>query len=298
MAENLNLESLTGAKQSMSAWTKAVESYEDVPTIYKGFFGKRITDNQSIPYTLLAPSLLKPAGRTTEKLICDADNAIHILERNGNQVILRSYPYQTVSMLEMGNVLLSSWLTISGVASTGMADISTIDFNDSSSRHYETFIKKIRPMPSETGGNQFKVEKDKFDYLSANNFKLMSYARASLIDGETVQQIILQPEIKKPRWPMLGDMFLKMITPPHLTILTSLELIFIEDIGLGGKADQPKYGGIWQYIPLRSIKSMAWSKTTDGDWLTLSITVSPDKTISKIYAISSMPELEQLCARF
>jgi hypothetical protein len=298
MSENLNLESLTGAKQSMSAWTKVIESYEDVPTVYKGFFEKRLTDNQTIPYTLLAPPLIKPAGTTTEKLICDADNAIHILERNGSKVIIRSYPYQTVSMLEMGNVLLGSWMTISGVAITGMAGISTIDFNDASSRHYEAFIKKLRPLPRETGGNQFMVQKDKFDYLSANNFKLMSYARASLVDGETVQQIILQPEIRKPRWSMLGDRFLKMVTPPHLTILTSHELIFIEDIGGGSKAGQPKYGGIGQYIPLRSIKSMAWSKTTDGGWLTLSITTSPERIVSKIYAISNKPELEQLCAEF
>jgi hypothetical protein len=298
MSENLNLESLTGAKQSMSAWTKVIESYEDVPSVYKGFFGKQLTDNQTIPYTLLAPPLVKPAGKTTEKMICDADNAIHILEQNGSRVVTKSYPYQTVSMLEMGNVLLSSWFTISGVTSTGTADISTIDFNDSSIHHYETFMKKLRPLTRETGMNQFKVEKDKFNYLSANNFKLMSYARACLIDGETVQQIILQPEIRKPRWPMLGDRFLKIVTLPHLTVLTSHELIFIEDIGRGNKAGQPKYGGIWQYIPLRSIKSMAWSKTTDEDWLTLSITVSPDKTVTKIFAISSKPELEQLCARF
>lgn len=297
MSENLNLESLTGAKQTMSAWTKVVESYEDVPSVYMGFFEKRFTDNQAIPYTLLAPPLVKPAGKTAEKLICDADNAIHILERNGSQVIIKSYPYQTVSMLETGNVLLSSWMTISGVANTGTADISTVDFNDSSTRHYETFMKKLRPLPRETGENQFKVEKDKFDYLSANNFKLMSYARASLIDGETVQQIILQPEIRKPRWPMLGNRFQKMITPPHLTVLTSHELIFIEDIGRGSKADQPKYGGIWQYIPLRSIKSMAWSETVEG-WLTLSVQVSSNKTVTKIFAISSNPELEQLCARF
>lgn len=298
MSENLNLESLTGAKQTKSAWTKVIESYEDIPSNYRGFFEKRLTDNQTIPYTLLAPPLVKPAGKTTEKLICDVDNAIHILERNGGQVTTKSYPYRTVSMLEMGNVLLSSWVTISGITNTGAADVSTIDFNDSSTRHYKTFIKKLRPLPRETGANQFKVEKSKFDYLLALNFKLMSYARACLIDGETVQQIILQPVIRMPRWQMLGDRFLKMVTPPHLTVLTSHELIFIKDMGHGNKAGQPKYGGIWQYIPLRSIKSIAWAKSMDESWLTLSITVSPDKIVTKIFAISSKPELEQLCAGF
>jgi len=297
MSENLKLESLTGAKQTMSAWTKVIESYEDIPSVYKFFFEERLADNQTIPYTLLAPSLVKPAGRTTEKLICDADNAIHILERNDSQVVTKSYPYKTISMLEMGNVLLSSWLTISGVASTGTADILTIDFNDSGIHYYETFIKKLRPLPRETSTNQFKFEKEKFNYLLTLNFKLMNYARASLIDGEPVQQIILQPAIKKPHYPILRNRFQKMITPPHITVLTSHELIFIEDIGRGRSVEKPQYGGIWQYIPLRSIKSMEWSETEE-DWLTLSVTVSPDKTVKKIFAISSKPELDQLCARF
>jgi hypothetical protein len=54
------------------------------------------------------PSLVKPKGKTTEKLVYDEDDAINILERNGNQVIIKSYPYQTVCMLETGSILLSS----------------------------------------------------------------------------------------------------------------------------------------------------------------------------------------------
>jgi hypothetical protein len=285
---------LTGAKQTMSAWTKVIESYEDVPPIYKDFFKTRVTNNQQFPFTLLAPSLVKPKGKTTEKLVYDTDDAIHILEQNGSQVATKSYPYRTICTLEVGSILLSSWLTISGINSTGAVSVSKIDFNTSGARHYETFMNKLRPASVDLGEPELNAEKDKFNYLSALNFKLMNYGRSSLIHGDAVLQIILQPEIKEPIWAILGSLFQRMITPAHLAILTNHELILIEDIGRGRKSYEPRYGGIWQYIPLRSIRSAAWSETAN-DWLTLLIAVSPDITIEKIFAASNKPELERLC---
>lgn len=276
----------------MAAWTKVIDSLGDVPPTYKGFF-----EGRKFPFALLAPSLVKPKGKTTEKLICDMDDAIHILEQKGGQVLAKSYPYRDIGMVEVGSILLGSWLTISGVSSTGEPDTSTIDFNTSSFRHYETFLKKLRPSPEEIGeGQSKKAEQDKFDYLSALNFKLMNYGRNSLIGGETVQQIILQAEVKKPVWAALGNLFQRLVTPPHLTVLTSHELILIEDIGRGRKAHESQYGGIWQYIPLRRIQSATWSETGD-DCLTLSLNVASHRAIRKIYSLSSKPELERLCAR-
>jgi hypothetical protein len=48
MSENLNGQNtvLNGAKQTMSAWIKVIESYEEVPHVYKSFFETRVTDNQ------------------------------------------------------------------------------------------------------------------------------------------------------------------------------------------------------------------------------------------------------------
>lgn len=296
MSENLSQGTWTGARQTMAAWTRVIDSLENVPPGYKYFFEERNIDSRNFPFTLLAPSLVKPRGKTAEKLICDAGEMMHILERNGNQVIAKSYPYRDICMVEVGSILLSSWLTVSGITSAGAADTSTIDFNTSGFRHYELFLKKLRPSPKEIGKGQSRVEQDKFDYLSMLNFKLMNYGRNSLLGGETVRQVILQPEIKKPIWAMLGDLFQKLVTPPHLTVLTSHELILIEDVGRGRKAHESQYGGIWQYIPLRSIQSADWAETGD-DGLTLSLRVAPHQEIQKVFSLSSQPELERLCAQ-
>jgi hypothetical protein len=297
---SVNLESqgsvLTGGRQTMASWSKVIESYETLPDIYKSFFEVQTADDQRLPYTLLTPCLVKPQGKTTEKLIYDTADAIHILEWKGSQVIAKSYPYQAVCTVEVGIILLNSWLTISGVTSTGEASVTTIDFNTSSARHFTPFLNKLRPESQGADEIKLRVEKDKFNYLSTLNFKLMNYGRSSLLHGETILQIIFQPEIREPIWKMLGSMFQRIISMAHLVILTSHELILIQDVRHNKNAQGPQYGGVWQYIPLRSIKSAVLSET-ENERLTLSITVSPDKTIEKLFAVSSQPELEQLCAQ-
>jgi hypothetical protein len=286
---------LTGEKQTREAWTSLIEAYEDVPEIYRDAFEQLVLDHARFPYTLLAPSLIKSMGRTTEKLIVDAREAIHLLERNGSQVIKKSYPYQNIFTVELGSILLGSWLTISGTDNTGAEANSTIDFNTSSLPLYSIFIDKLRPAPSSYEETQLKTEKDKFDYLSTSSFKLMNYGRESLVCGERVTQILLQTEIKRPVWAVLGNWIDQTVSPAHLTILTDLELILIEDVTHDRKVSQAKYGGIWQYIPLHSIKTAAWREMKSG-WITFSINISPDKIIEKLFEASHRNEIEQLCA--
>lgn len=295
MSENLNSQSimLTGAKQTMTSWSKVIESYEAVPSAYKSFFETQVTGNQHFPYTILTPSLIKPDGKTNEKLIYDADDALHILERNGSQIVAKSYPYQTVCLVEAGSILLSSWLTISGITSTGEAGVSTIYFSTTSTRHFAVFLNKLRPAPQSVDEVEFNAEKDKFDYLSAINFKLMNFGRSSLVYGEIVLHSLLQSEIREPILKILGNLFQRMISPAHLTILTNQELILIHNVEHGRDNPGPRYGGVWQYIPLCGITSVTLSEPVNGR-VTLSITLSTTETIKKLFEVSSQPELEKL----
>jgi hypothetical protein len=75
-------------------------------------------------------------------------------------------------------------------------------------------------------------------------------------------------------------------------VITDQELILIQDTGTGKDGRASRYGGIWQYIPLRCIDSLSLSEVAD-DRLTLSIHCQPDRTIEKLFDISSLPELQQ-----
>jgi hypothetical protein len=295
MPQDLNsqLSVLTGARQTMSSWSKVIESYEAVPEVYKNFFKPYAEEGQTFPYAILSPSLEKFLHKTTEKLTCDFGDAIHILERTGGQIVVKSYPYKTIRAVEVGNILLSSWITISGVTSEGVVSSSTIDFNAATGeRHFAVFLNKMRPAPLGADEASLKAEKSKFDTLAELNFKFMNFGRSSLVRGEKVIQIILQLGIRKPAWTLLGWTFYRTVSPAHLSILTDKELILIREDERSKEIKGTRYGGVWQYVPLRSIHSVSLSEPLN-DLLTLDITLSPDETLKRIFAISSKPELEQ-----
>ncbi|PKN91722.1 MAG: hypothetical protein CVU44_17560 [Chloroflexi bacterium HGW-Chloroflexi-6] len=284
---------LTGARQTMLAWSKVIESYEEVPEIYRPFLNPILAASDHFPHIVLAPPLDKFLRKTNQKLICDSPDAIHILERSGSQVLKKSYPYQSVVMIEVGIILLNSWISVYGPTSEGQADHSTIEFNTTGERHYSVFLKKIRPDPEENGESSLKAERDKFDHLSGPNFKFMNYARSSLLTGETVLQTVLQPEIRQAAWKIFGWTFYRTVSLAHLAILTDKELILIRDDERAKELRGSRHGGVWQYIPLSSIRAVSVAETDNG-LLELSIGLSSGDALKKTFAAASKPELEQL----
>lgn len=189
---------LTGARQTMQAWSRVIESYEEVPEVYKDFFKTQVGNGQEFPYVVLAPALDKFPRWTTEKLICNRNETITILERRGKQVFAQGFPLKTIREVETGNVLLRSWITISGVTSEGISASSTVEFNAATGeRYFSSFLKNIRPAPSGTDETELRTEQAKFDSLAVANFKLMNLGRSSLVRGEKVIQVVLQPEIRR-----------------------------------------------------------------------------------------------------
>ena len=295
MSQNSNLSSpvLTGARQTMMSWSKVIESYEEIPEIYRPFLDPLLAASPGFPYIVLAPPLDKFLRKTSEKLICDSPQAIHILERSGDQVLKKSYAYQKIGMLEVGIILLKSWITLCGENSEGANDCTTLEFNTSSERHYAAFLKKIRPAAEENNEGGLKTEQGKFDHLSGANFKFMNYARSSLMAGEIVLQSVLQPEIRIPAWKIFGWTFHRTVSLAHLSILTDRELILIRDDERSKAIKGVRYGGVWQYIHLESIRSVSL-ENAENDLLSLVIVPAGGDAIKKKFAAASKPELEQL----
>ena len=136
MSENFNHPEpvLTGARQTMMSWSKVIESYDEIPPIYRPILDPLLAASPGFPYIVLAPPLDKFLRKTSEKLICDSPEAIHILERSGDQVLKKSYAYQKIGMLEVGIILLKSWVTLCGENSEGANDCTTLEFNTSRDR--------------------------------------------------------------------------------------------------------------------------------------------------------------------
>lgn len=48
---------LTGARQTMMAWSKVIEAREEIPAIYKSHFEKYFGEGQPLPLVIWMPSL-------------------------------------------------------------------------------------------------------------------------------------------------------------------------------------------------------------------------------------------------
>jgi hypothetical protein len=72
-----------------------------------------------------------------------------------------------------------------------------------------------------------------------------------------------------------------------------VELIFIHEDEVKTKINKFEYGGIWHYIPLRSIVSVSLEGQVKN-LITLSFHLFPNGHLKKVFESSKKYELEQL----
>lgn len=252
---------------------------------------------QPFPYIVFAPSFAGIRRKTTEKLLCEANDSIYVWEHVGNQTVMAEYPLKAVSDLEIGEILLYSWITISGVTKAGTASSSTVEFNTATSRHYARFTNRMRPAPVNMDKREQNVEKAKFDYLATEGFKFMNYAQESLVRGERVLNTLWQPKIYKPIISAGKLVFYQStVSLAHLVILTDMEFIVIQDDERSSENRGVRYGGKWQYIALRNINATSLLGR-DDDVLALSLTLSPgERRVEILFAASQKQEIVEFRA--
>jgi hypothetical protein len=291
---NNQMSTWTGARQTMSSWSRVIESPEALPDVYRSSFNAVLGNESTMPYTVFAPAIAGLRHRTTEKLLCEAHDTIYVWERVSNRVILAAYPTETISDLEMGEILLFSWITIGGVTQAGEVSATTIEFNTATSRHYAHFVSLIRPAPDPLTGFALDVEQAKFGYLAAESFKFGSFACSSLIEGEQVHQIVWQPKIRKPLTRLGKFTLYQTLALPHVAVLTDKEFIVIQDDERTRESRGVRYGGKWRYIALKHIDAVALSAKGD-DMVTLSLTLVPGgRQLEIVFATSLKEQIARL----
>ena len=264
---------LTGARQTMLAWVKVIKIFDELPDAYKSTVSHLLGDIQEFPYSIFAPPVSGSRSNPAEKLILWFDETLYILEEKEQKIELIGYPNKMMGHLEVGNVLLYSWIGVSGITTAGEVAASTITYNAATHRHIQPFIEKVRFLPAKK--DKVKSKGQEFDYLAPLDFKFFNFARTSLKGKEKVITSVWQPEISYSVFPLFKQAFKRLITPAHLTILTDQEIIFIEDDHRSIEMRGKRYGGIWRYIPRNSILAIDATEKKDN-LLNLSVRVKPD----------------------
>ena len=111
---------MTAGEQTKLSWARRIESLDDVPADFRNTVAELAAEVGTFPYLILTPSYASFIVHTTEKLVCGLEDQVRVYELSGGEVRLTAFCNADVSAVEVGCVLLKSWLTITGKNTCGV----------------------------------------------------------------------------------------------------------------------------------------------------------------------------------
>jgi hypothetical protein len=285
---------LTAAELTRSSWARPVEAYAALPTAYQGFFQPLQAQGRDFPYTLLTPAYQTLNDCSPEKLVCNLGDEIVILEQRGAACLETRFPLADITCLEARVMLLDSRIRVSGFSRQGFTT-AVLRFNTVTDYLFAPLLEAIRRGAAGIPGTGLASAGAAFQAWKRQNYKLMSYARRSLLDGESLSASLLQNEIRRPLLTVLGRTYYRLAAPALAAILTDHELILIrEETHRQGEAH---YGGIWDFLPLSRVAALSLSEK-DSSLLRLNIRLAGELRLECLVEQASRREIGALLERF
>jgi hypothetical protein len=281
-------------EETRASWAKLIPAYVDLPVIFQDFFEPFATGERPFPYVVLTPAYEGYMHRETEKLVFVLGEEVYILDAIGESYRTICYSFANIAYIETRSVLLDSSIKITGVTRQGDRLAIIFRFNTVTDHLFTPILNGIRLAATEAPLTAQSSQLEEFDAWSRINYKFMNYARRSLLEGETVLQAVLQPEIRIKLIQVFGRAYHRVLSPPHATILTAQELIVIREEQRRGS---DKYGGLWDYIPTHKALSLSLNRQK-SDLLQLTIDLPGEESLAYLFEAALEPELDQLLDSF
>lgn len=290
MAENSPKEKLmTGARQTMGSWLKPITSFSDIPSVYKDTLYGVLGTKVNLPHLVLVPPINGQNSQSSEKLVFWLNDTLYFLENEAGKIDLTGFPKKDLGYLEVGKVLLYSWLKVAGRTTEGKSSTNTILYNTATHRHLEPFFNAIRSLYFYS--HSYPSDLRAFRDIAHQSFKFFNFAKKSLKGNERVLATIWQPEITSRNFSVLQGSSNHLVVNAHLTILTELELIFIEEDPDSLQRNGNRYSGIWHYVALENLLSVSVVETqSKGRFFDLSFKTKSDISFRRSYSEENRPK--------
>ena len=282
------------AEPQNRSWARRIASPSEIPEEYRGFFDALPEEQKHpFPYAVLTPTF-KGIGRggESQKLVFATDQGIYVLEAKGDSLASACYTPERICLVERGTILLYSWITVHGRVEGKIAS-TTLGFNTVTDHLLAPFLERMRPPTAGGQDSEPSEQRARFNHLAQANFKFMSYGQASIRPGAEVLGILLQPEIRRERFQILGISVERRVSTAHLVILTDSEFIVIRDDDTQGWIKGTPHGAIWTYIPRKDIVTTSLNPRDDG-LLALSIEVTGELRVQSLFETRRRGDLDQL----
>jgi len=270
-------------------WPVIIKENSEIPEHFRENFqtiGKEFT---GFPYCIYLEKSKWGKIIENEKLICDFEDKIVIMEYIDGEV--KSYVFLTsnINYIKNGRILLYSWIQISGVID-GKLDSCIFIFNATSENKFIKLITDIRKRMNGIFDEDISNESE-FEFLYPDNLKFLNYSNRSVIEGEKVLFTIYQESMYTKYLMMIN----KKNAPNHILILCDKELIIISET-LTKNTNMDAYSGIWAYINLKRIINVELSEN-EIEQIVLTINMEGDDKISSTYQKSKQEDLEALIGK-
>ena len=285
---------MTAGEQTKLSWARRIETLDDVPGHFRNTVAALETETGTLPYLVLTPSYAAFIVHTTEKLVCGLDDEVRIYELIGDEVRLTAFCYADVSAVEVGCVLLKSWLTITGRNTCGVETRITIKFNTVTDYLFLPIIGRLRRANSVADPEQYEAEQAKFNHLAHDFYKFMNVAKKSILPGEEVIGAVMQAELRTPVVTLFGHAYTRLRAPAHILVRTDRELIVAVEEKQEAWSGSHKYGSIRTYIPLA--KTAAVDLVAAAPYVRMNIHLEGGEQIDLEFAADQEPDLRRLVA--
>jgi hypothetical protein len=259
-------QTMTGFEQTRLSWARRIESFADAPGMFHNALRELGATDDAFPYTVLTPTYEGFLRRLSPKLILTRDDNIYILEIVHKQITRTCFPIPGSIDLELGSILLKSWITLRGLTDANVLGATTLEFNSVTERLFVPLLNQIRQADE---SKQAKTRRTDFDDVPDITLKFLNYANRSLLPGDHPAAKVWQPEMRTPRFSILGKTWYRTDATSHIAILTPREFILIREDEQEHAVSGTRYGGVWQYVPLRNLVALTFKEQPDALCLTM-----------------------------
>lgn len=121
-------------RSDMDSWAKPIKTFDEIPDFFR-ISMDFLTVKDNFYSMIYLPSGFLGSRKTTPKLIFFMDDTVYVLEKTKKGVIRDHYSLTDIVYIETGNILLYSWLAISGL-SGGAWKTSKIEYNSVNERYF------------------------------------------------------------------------------------------------------------------------------------------------------------------
>ncbi len=276
------------SQNTMSQWPIQVKRPDQIPDS----FCERLDEKFGAqwPYSIFIPPTKWDAEGKRPKVFSMVEDGIMYFEDVKSEVKEVFYPFKNILYVEIGRMLLSSWMTIHGMVD-GQYRQSTISYNTVRDDLFDPIIEKLGRVFLLTDP-WLKIKMGSAFLISSKwilSFKLYETVPSS---GRKIVNIIYQPKIQE-----ANGKFMKALPEhTHAVVLTGNELILIKEDNHKYKNVHSNYGVVKDFIPLDHITKL----TTDllDASLTMHVEVDEKDKLDRVFSEDQSDRINQLINKF